>query len=74
MHKGRLAVIVNGHRQYLNDLEQGGLELPAKFRFSNFNENIYQKMKTSVHNLIQRYREKSFFSAPKAEKNGIKNH
>ena len=45
--------MVNGHRQYTKDLEQGGVELSTKFRFSILNENICEKMRTSVHNLIQ---------------------
>ena len=55
LHEGRPEAIVNGHRQYSIDHEKGGVELPAKFRFSIWNENAYEAMKMSAHNLIQEY-------------------
>lgn len=57
------------------DLEQGGLKLPAKFRFTVGNKNIYKKLKTGVHNLIQKCREEKLKSTrvissyPKAKRN-----
>ena len=70
--------IFKGSTQCAKDLEQGGLKLPAKFRFSIGNKNIYEKMETGVHNLIQEYREEKLKSTrvissyPKAEKDRIK--
>ena len=39
-HGGSLSVTISGERRYSHDLKQGGLELPADFKFRSTNHKF----------------------------------
>ena len=54
---GNLFVNVIGPRRYSADLKQGGLELPAEFRFTASNQNLLRQMKEKTLAEIKKFEE-----------------
>ena len=49
---------ITGSKRCSSDLEQGGLEIPAKTIFQNSNEGIIEEMKKKLAPLIEDYNKK----------------
>ena len=54
----KLGVEITGSKRYSSDLEQDGLEIPAKIIFQNSNERIIEEMKNKLTPLIEEYNKK----------------
>lgn len=54
---GNLFIKVIGPRRYSADLKQGGLELPAEFRFTTSNQNLLCQMKEKTLAEIKKFEE-----------------
>ena len=54
-HDGEIRSEITGSKRYSSDLEQGGLEIPAKIIFQNSNERIIEEMKKKRTPLIEEY-------------------
>ena len=54
-HAGKIMCEITGSKRYSYDLEQGGLEIPAKIIFQYSNERIIEEMKKKVAPLIEEY-------------------
>ena len=52
-HDGEIRCEITGSKRYSSDLEQGGLEIPAKITFQNSNKIITEKMKKKLTPLIE---------------------
>ena len=50
--------MVQCSKRYSSDLEQGGLETPAKIIFQNSNERIIEEMKKKLAPLVEEYNKK----------------
>ena len=57
-HDGEIRCVITGSKRYSSDLEQGGLEIPAKRIFQNSNERIVEEMKKKLIPLIEEYNKK----------------
>ena len=57
-HDGAIRCEITGSKRYSSDLEQGGLEIPAKKIFQNSNERIIEKMKKKLTPLIEEHNQK----------------
>ena len=57
-HEGEIRCEITGSKRYSSDLEQGGLEIPAKITFQNSNERIIEEMKKKFTPLIEEYNKK----------------
>ena len=55
---GKFRCEITGSKRYSSDLEQGGLEIPAKLIFQNSNERIIEEMKKKLTPLIGEYNKK----------------
>ena len=53
-----LSFLTTGSKRYSSDLEQGGLEIPAKIIFQNSNERIIEEMKKKLTTLNEEYNKK----------------
>ena len=54
---GNLTIKVIGPRRYSADLAQGGLELPAEYRFTTSNQNLLCQMKEKTLAEIRKFDE-----------------
>ena len=54
-HDREIRCEIIGSKKYSSDLEQGGLEIPAKIIFQNSNEKILEEMKMKLNPLIEEY-------------------
>ena len=54
-HAGKFRCEITGSKRYSSDLEQSGLEIPAKRMFKNSNERIIEEMKKKPAPLIEEY-------------------
>ena len=54
-HDREIRCEITGSKRYSSDLEQGGLEIPAKIIFQNSNEKIIEEMKKKLTPLIEEY-------------------
>ena len=54
-HAGKIRCEITCSKRYSSDLEQGGLEIPAKVIFQNSNEIIIEEMKKNLAPLIEEY-------------------
>ena len=54
---GSLTIKVIGPRRYSADLAQGGLELPAEYRFTTSNQNLLCQMKEKTLAEIRKFDE-----------------
>ena len=54
----KLGVEITVSKRYSSDLEQDGLEIPAKIIFQNSNERIIEEMKNKLTPLIEEYNKK----------------
>ena len=50
--------LTTSSKRYSSDLEQGGLEIPAKIIFQNSNERIIEEMKKKLTTLNDEYNKK----------------
>ena len=57
-HAGKIRCEITGSKRYSSDLEQGGLEIPAKIIFQNSNKRIIEKMKKKLAPVIEKYNKK----------------
>ena len=57
-HAGKIRCEITGSKRYSSDLEQGGLEIPAKIIFQNSNERIIEEMKKKLAPLSKEYNKK----------------
>ena len=57
-HAGKIRCEITGSKRYSSDLEQGGLEIPAKIIFQNSNERIIEEMKKKLAPLVEEYNKK----------------
>ena len=57
-HADKIRCEIAGSKRYSFDLEQGGLEIPAKIIFQNSNERIIEEMKKKLAPLIKEYNKK----------------
>ena len=57
-HAGKIRCEITGSKRYSSNLEQGGLEIPAKIIFQNSNEKIIEEMKKELALLIKEYNKK----------------
>ena len=57
-HAGKIRCEITGSKRYSSDLEQGGLEIPAKIIFQNSNERIIEEMKKKLAPLFKEYNKK----------------
>ena len=57
-HDGEIRCEITDSKRYSFDLEQGGLEIPAKIIFQNSNERIIEEMKKKLTPLIEEYHKK----------------
>ena len=57
-HGGKISCEITGSKRYSSDLEQGGLEIPAKIMFQNSNERIIEEMKKKLAPLSKEYNKK----------------
>ena len=57
-HAGKIRCEITVSKRYSSDLEQGGLEIPAKIIFQNSNERIIEEMKKKLAPLIEEYNKK----------------
>ena len=53
-HGGHIKCEITGGKKYSKDLEQGGLEIPARLKISNTNKNV---MNEKLKPLVEEYRE-----------------
>ena len=53
-HDGEIRCEITGSKRYSSDLEQSGLEIPAKIIFWNSNERIIEEMKKKLTPLIEK--------------------
>ena len=58
-HAGKIRCEITGSKRYSSDIEQGGLEIPAKIIFQNSNERIIEEMKKKLALLIEEYSKKT---------------
>ena len=58
-HAGKIRCEITGSKRYSFDIEQGGLEIPAKIVFQNSNERIIEEMKKKLALLIEEYNKKT---------------
>ena len=61
-HDGEIRCEITGSKRYSSDLEQGGLEIPAKIIFQNSNERITEEMKKKLTPLIEEYNKKTLIA------------
>ena len=52
-HGGHIKCEITGGKKYSKDLEQGGLEIPARLKSSNTNKNV---MNEKLKPLVEEYR------------------
>ena len=52
-HTAKTRHEITGSKRYSSNLEQGGLEIPAKIIFQNSNERIIEEMKKKLAPLIE---------------------
>ena len=52
-HGGHIKCEITGGKKYSKDLEQGGLEIPARLKISNTNKNV---MNEKLKPLVEEYR------------------
>ena len=57
-HGGKISCEITGSKRYSSDLEQGGLEIPAKIMFQNSNERVIEEMKKKLAPLFKEYNKK----------------
>ena len=57
-HTGKIKRKITGSKRNSSDLEQGGLEIPAKIIVQNSNERIIEEMKKKFAPLIEEYNKK----------------
>ena len=57
-HARKIRCEITGSKKCSSDLEQGGLEIPAKIIFQNSNERIIEEMKKRLAPLIEEYNKK----------------
>ena len=57
-HARKIRCEITGSKRYSPDLEQGGLEIPAKIIFQNSNERIIKEMKKKLAPFIEVYNKK----------------
>ena len=57
-HAGKSWCEITGSKRYSSDLEQGGLEIPAKIIFQDSNERIIEEMKKKLVPLLEEYNKK----------------
>ena len=57
-HYGEIRCEITGSKRYSSDLEQGGLEIPAKIISQNLNERTTEEMKKKLAPLIKEYNKK----------------
>ena len=58
-HAGKIRCEITGSKRYSSDLEQGGLEIPAKIIFQNSSKRIIDEMKKKLAPLIKEYNKKT---------------
>ena len=58
LHGGEIRCDITVSKRYSSDLEQGGLEIPAKIIFQNSSERIIEEMKKKLIPLIEEYNKK----------------
>ena len=61
-HAGKIRCEITGSKRYSSDLEQGGLEIPAKIIFQNSNERIIEEMKKKLAPLIEESNRKTLIA------------
>ena len=57
-YDGEIRCEITGSKRYSSDLEQGGLEIPAKVIFQDSNERIIEEMKKKLTPHIEEYNKK----------------
>ena len=57
-HARKIRCEVTGSKRYSSDLEQVGLQIPAKILFQNSNEKLIEEMKRKFAPLIKEYNRK----------------
>ena len=67
-HGRNLLVRITGERQYSDDLEQGGMELPATYIFRSTDEDMNSKLPTLIGEAMQGY-DKSIKEKKEKQKN-----
>ena len=55
-HGGHLKCEITGIQKYSKDLDQGGLEIPARMTISNKNKKMTDVMKEKLNPLVEEYR------------------
>ena len=55
-HAGHIKSKITDGRKYWKDLEQGGLEIPARLKISNTNKKMTDVMKEKLNLLVEEYR------------------
>ena len=55
-HDGHIKCEITGGKKYSKDLEQGGLEIPARITISNTNKKMTDVMKEKLNPLVGEYR------------------
>ena len=53
---GHIKCEIIGGKKYLKDLEQGGLEIPARLTISNTNKKMRDAMQEKLNPLVEEYR------------------
>ena len=53
---GHIKCKITGCKKYLKDLEQGGLEIPARLTISNTNKKMRDAMQEKLNPLVEEYR------------------
>ena len=61
-HAGKIRCEITGSKRYSSDLEQGGLEIPAKIIFQNSNERIIEEIKKKLAPFIEEYNKKTLIA------------
>ena len=55
-HDGHIKCEITGDKKYLKDLEQSGLEIPARLTISNTNKKTTDAMKEKLNPFFDEYR------------------
>ena len=55
-HDGHIKCEITGGKKYSKDLEQGGLEIPARITISNTSKKMTDVMKEKLNPLVGEYR------------------
>ena len=58
-HTGKIRCEITGSKRYSSDLDQGGLEIPAKIIIQNSNKRLIEEMKKKLAPLIKEYNKKT---------------